>query len=387
MKRIYIGVTFFLLVFLSGCAKLPQDYFTNTTRDSIDDALVLLKGYKDDLQEYYTETYPNEFVYSDISGIDGYETVNPSKAEYDRDEFVNYNLTDHRRHGQFSHLSVVLTQIDEVITLAEKCDKLKEGVFCASDEEDGASIMFQMEEKQLVFVYNVDIERRTYRTVFEYHFQMEDEKVVLTHHYDMKSKSTDGIIEELDLEYKEDNYENSTLYQKLPNATTYMYKHDIQNEKFYNIIKTSQFYTLSYITTDEYFAITTQNNSKDTYIEDDFELFTYEKYNGNKKVFGYDGDNNEFFVNLSEISGWNRIVRTTNGTTFVLYSDMSVIENLSAMVEFDKGEYAYTRTVNPFNIGLNIPFTVTIINEKEEFITENFISIIDESGFGRPGLD
>lgn len=386
MKKITTAILVFLFIIsLSSCAKLPQDYFTNETRDSVDDALILFETYTDHIKEYYEETYPTESSLGNISLVEGYEIVTPYEDEYHRDDFVNYHLTDHRYIKATNDMTRVLYQVDEIISFVEdECTKLKEGAYCESDNNEGVSLMFQMEEEELVFEYVIEELRNI--TITTFHFRTEEDKVVLEFKHDSKSKSTDSILGTMDLYYKEDDYEKSSVSDAIPGGFESEIKHDLKNEKFYRVLKRNGFYYLWYIADDEQYSVITTNEFKDSYTTEDLSYFTYTKFNGNKKVYEYNKEDEEFFINLLEFPGWDRIEIDDSNFTYRIYNGTQEINNLAVRFEFTRGQYVYVNTSNPFDLGLDMPFTLTLIEEKEEYITENFISIIEESGIPLPGI-
>lgn len=385
-KIITFIVVVLFIISLSSCTKLPQDYFTNETRDSVDDALVLFETYVNHLKEYYEETYPNVSDFSYITLEDGYQTVTPYDDEYHRDDLVNYAITNHTSVLAYNDMARVLEQVDDIILfMNEECAKLKEGTYCESENNENLNLMFQMEEDELVVEYVIE-ELRNYTTV-TLHFKTEEEKVILEFDLELQLKSEDHIRSFARLHYKEDDYEKSSIQEEIPGGYVSEINHDLENNKFYRTIKRNGYYYLWYYVDGEQYHVTTTDEIKDSYTTEGFNYFTYTLFNGNKKVYEYSKENEEFFINLLELPGWDRLVIDDNNFTYTLYNGIQEIDNLTARVEFDHGEYVYVNTCNPFDIGLDMPFTLTLIDDKEEYITENFISIIDESGFPLPGIE
>lgn len=385
MKKTLLVLIVITIFSLSGCTDLPQDNFTNETRDHLDEAMDVFEPYKDHLQQYYENTYPDFGLMHDISEAESYIYVEPYKDRYFRQELLNYHINDDRYFMSENVVQVALAQVDRIYNFGvTMCKNPKEGAYCTNNEVNGISLMFQKEGVKVYIEYTVT----TGSTVQQYRYLFDglDESIFIDFHYRVTNSETNAIIKDANMVYKEDDLE-MTVYNDYSglHGTDYFEKmtiFDFTTKDYIKKYNTSEFTKLWFYNEDN------EELYYGKQVNDVLEDFQYSVFSGTKLALRYNYTGHQYYVNLSEISGWDRLDKVM-GSTYKPYYNGLPLEEIEARIEFRYGEYVYVEfsaeepfeeeVLNLSKFGLSLPYDSTFFQDKYEYYSDNFNQIILEN--------
>ncbi len=387
-KMLVVTLSVIIVLTLSGCSKeLPQNYFPNTTVDSLEDTMKIVEDYVDILDEYYQETYTTSDNLFTPNENDSYVNIQRNKDAYYRYELINYLLVDHRVYKLNNNFSTASFPLYAVLNFAlEECLTLEEGETCKR-KSDNKRLTYIAEEDQIVIEYSN--EDTYFDWKYKYHFRVVEEKLVMD--FDIQAISIEDhlVYKTGYVHFKEDGYEVSSMAVK--NFDTREIHHDIKDDTFLRIDKTDADYEVWYYENDELYHIKTTNDYKEAYTENDLSKYVYTKYATNKSkkmVFSYDREKHEYLVNFSEIPGWNYMVNIDETSQYKLYQDDTEIEGFTVLIEYEYAGYVskiFEGTTTFDSIGITLPFSNSMMISKQEMFLLNFKDTIIENGFNVPG--
>ena len=393
MKKLLIIFLLFLTIPLTGCADLSDEYFPNDTRNSMDEAMDLLKTYSDHLEDYYDEHYPNSDEMFDIKIAEGYVPLNAYKDSYTRDELVNYHLTDSRWFMLENEFKFAMFHLDNIFSFGvDECKNTVEGKYCKYKEVTNNEIMFQLEGNELFIklILTNDLQEYTHK----YHFRYEDELVSLDYSFIGMDTSVDEILSYRYLYYKEDEIQKSIF--RVPNHTPGGDYIEYQEE--YNLVTGD--YTRKHETNEEcelwYYNAINNELYHINKVNEDFENFVYIIFNGTKEQIKYSSSLASYSINFSEISGWDYLERVNDSHDFKMYHNNTLIDGLTVRIQFSCGEFVHgsfnvdefeNDVLNLSNYEFSFPYSNQFYIDKETFFVENFNQIIEDANMELPGYD
>jgi hypothetical protein len=384
-----------MIIPLTGCTKLPKnDYFENTTIDPHDDALDLFKSYGKEIAEYLDETYPSFNSDYDIIDDENYYVVNKYKREYLRHELINYNLTEQRDYLRFSDLWYVTTELEQAYSFGLRdCYDLTEGETCTSLYVEDYKLEFQKEGSDILFVFSH--KRSGIEINVEFYFYKVGNRLGLELTYKELNTDTNEYSKISNTKYLEGEYEESHSYElvavdaenEIHIASSY---YNIATNDFYQLKQSSSSNVYSYFSGEakEYYRLTQQTDS----VVDMFTNFTYIEYSNDKKLVQYSDFGKYYWVNLSEIEGWDRLVKDTISSFYDVFYGDDLLPGLRANVEFNNGEFVYFEyedlterapnevlSLSIFN--LEAKYNQSYFSEKEVYMIEQYLGIMSSIGF------
>ena len=393
MKKLLILFLLLLTVPLTGCANLSDEYFPNETKNSMEEAMALFKTYSDHLENYYDEHYPKGVT--DITEDERYIAVDTYKDTYSRDELLNYDLTDNRMFLVINEFEFVLYKLDEIYSFGvDECSKTPEGKLCKIEgllDTDNA-IMFQMEGTDIVLELIITSDIKVY--THTYYFRYEEDKVTLDYSFTTEVLSSSEITSYRNTYYKEDEVQKS-YFKETGFDIEGKY---LEYQEEYNLI-TGDF-TRKHEGKDDCDLWYYNSSNNELYyihkVNEDYEGFNYTVFNGKKEQIKYYSDRELYWVNFSEIPGWDYLVRKDNSSYFEMYLNNEIPEGLTVAIQFRYGEYVYGEfskeeltddVLNLSKFGLSLPYSNQFFADKESFIIDNFNTILEDAGMELPGMD
>lgn len=373
------------ITLVAGCTEsnkydLNNPHFVNSELNSVNE--INISSSIEKIVDYYESTY--RLPYDSAMDIpwfqeqDSYIEPNYSE-EIHREDILNYDLSVHLP------IFVVQSEIDPVniglynlLRAIENCVDFFESELCQDE------YTFYVEGD------NVYIKQEKTHEVNEYIFFLREK---LEFHFHHTVYNDDGILEEYQISFREDEYYELIVYStncdNTENSCILMYSfHDFEVNEFVKFTPTSNEAAIIIYLPEKEEVITNYGFMG---------VLSYSKQNDDKTLVSFNSRQNELRLYLNEFDNWNRLVEVPNqekysnvDVEYSLYFDENLLLegnvylNQFGVVYYDLKTYTDTFNfidedlITLSSININSPFDYDFINEKLEYSENELHRVMDK---------
>ena len=394
MKKIGILISIFSMFILTGCSNenLVNDYFENKKSDDIEVLWDVLDIYDDFIKYHYDTFAQNTYGNESIDTLDEYVYVD-FKNTINRDDLINYELTDNRSYleGSLSYTYLEVSNHKDFVN--EHCENIKEGIKCDGQNADEYFTYYVNDEDAYILYGQIVNEYSVYKHSM-YFYTNEDGKKVFDYTLESKSSDlvlpTDNIFRSILVEDQGETQYTCWNYNDEDGniGLEYGYRDDTDGSYVSIMVNNYQMYNIHYfdpIKSIYYKASIDQN----IVIMNDLEV-----YDGHIMLAKMNPLRGYFKINMMPIDGWDYITKIDGYDYPVNYEmpivGLSINDPMIVHLESRTGEYVYYEfnqfgEVVPEDIldlsrfNLESPYTLAFYLDEVDDFSHTYQSLIEEA--------
>lgn len=394
MKKIGILISIFSMFILTGCSNkdLVNDYFENKKSDDIEVLWDVLDIYDDFIKYHYDTFAQNTYGNESIDTLDEYVYVD-FKNTINRDDLINYELTDNRSYleGSLSYTYLEVSNHKDFVN--EHCENIKEGIKCDGQNADEYFTYYVNNEDAYILYGQIVNEYSVYKHSM-YFYTNEDGKKVFDYTLESKSSDlvlpTDNIFRSILVEDQGETQYTCWNYNDEDGniGLEYGYRDDTDGSYVSIMVNNYQMYNIHYfdpIKSIYYKASIDQN----IVIMNDLEV-----YDGHIMLAKMNPLRGYFKINMMPIDGWDYITKIDGYDYPVNYEmpivGLSMYDPMIVHLESRTGEYVYYEyshfgEVVPDDIldlsrfNLESPYSLAFYLDEVDDFSNHYQSLIEDA--------